>query len=376
LGNCPQLGRINVNGNQLSGTIPASLSSCTALIHLLVRGNNLSGPFPPVIESFEHLEQLDLSGNDFTGSIPEWIASIDDLWWLFLEDIPFSGPLPFLGDKPNLEYLYIRNSTVTGPFEDVFGAYPNLKYSVIENTQIAGHLSTTHFNPENIRMLEVRNNRVESMDNFTDWQNQSGFQRLDVSNNRLDFDDLLPNSGLPSNQFFYSPQKPIGTDTVVALLPGEEYAIYSPMQDEGIQYQWYFNQMVIEGVENYDLILPPFSPELVGDFYFIATHSSLPALTMQSAITTLVEETTSTAKTENANMHIYPNPTTNDIVLVSPPGTLPYQIRIYSPEGRLLQSKHIVDDQTNLSLQDYPSGIYVVQSTTSKGNKINRIIKQ
>ncbi len=376
LGSCPQFARLTVTGNQLTGTVPPSLAACTGLMHLLISSNNLSGPFPPVIESFEHLEQLEISRNDFSGPIPEWVASMEGLWWFFIDDNHFSGPVPFLGDKPNLTHLNISNNPLTGNLEDILGSYPTLQYGNIDNTDITGELSPSHFNPDHLVSLEARGNQLHVLGDFSAWANKPNFIRLNVSSNHLDFDDLLPNSGLPSNKFYYSPQGTIGNDTIVTLLPGEEYAIYSPMQDDDILYQWYFNQMLIEGPENYDLILPPFSSELVGDFYFKATHAALPGLTLQSGITTLVEGTTATGVLENSFLHVFPNPTHDDIVLISAPETLPHQIRLYSSDGHLLQSRIVQDHQTDLSLQGYPSGVYLLQLSTVNDTIMTKIIKQ
>lgn len=376
LSSCSQFGRLNLTGNQLTGTIPPSLSACTDLIHLLLSSNNLSGPFPPVIQSFEHLQQIEISRNDFTGTIPDWIETLEDLWWLFIDDNHFSGTAPFLGDKPNLEYLYIGKNMLTGRLEDILGAYPNLKYCSIEDTQISGHLSTAHFNPQKIIRLEVENNQLESMDNFTAWQNQSGFQRLEVGNNRFDFDDLLPNSSIPSTRFFYSPQKQLGNDTIVALLPGEEYAIYSPMQDEDIQYQWYFNQMLIEGLENYDLTLPPFTPELVGDFYFTATHDALPVLTLESGITTLVEGTTSVDVLNTSKLSVFPNPATDNIIIQSEPFVPMMQLQLYTVDGKLLNNFPSQQARTIVSLEAYAPGIYFLKWTHSGQSGFEKIVKR
>ena len=259
---------------------------------------------------------------------------------------------------------------------DSLGSYPTLQCGNIDNTDITGELSPSHFNPDHLVSLEASGNQLHALGDFSAWANKPNFIRLNVSSNNLDFDDLLPNSGIPSNKFYYSPQGTIGNDTIVTLLPGEEYAIYSPMQDDDILYQWYFNQMLIEGPENYDLILPPFSSELVGDFYFKATHAALPGLTLQSGITTLVEGTTATGVLENSLLHVFPNPMHDDIVLISAPETLPHQIRLYSSDGHLLQSRIVQGHQTDLSLQGYPSGVYLLQLSTVNDTIMTKIIKQ
>ncbi len=376
LGSCPQFARLTVTGNQLTGTVPASLAACTGLMHLLISSNNLSGPFPPVIESFEHLEQLEISRNDFSGPIPAWVASMEDLWWFFIDDNQFSGLTPFLGDKPNLTHFNISNNPLTGNLEDILGSYPTLQYGNIDNTDITGVLSPSHFNPDHIVSLEAKGNQLHALGDFSAWANKPNFIRLNVSSNQLDFDDLLPNSGIPANKFSYSPQKMIGTDTVVTLLPGEEYAIYSPMQDEDIQYQWYFNQMLIEGPENYDLILPPFSSELVGDFYFKATHAALPGLTLQSGITTLVDGTTAVYEADKMGVSVFPNPTVDYLSIRTDASAPIQQIQLYNSSGQLLQHQSPLHAEAHVSLCDYVPGIYFLKWSTTTLSGIHEVIKE
>jgi hypothetical protein len=375
LGSCPQFARLNISNNQLTGNIPASLASCTQMIHLLARQNNLTGPFPEVIRSWQGLERLDLAENSFSGPIPTWIAELDQLYWLFLEEIPFDGPMPFLGDKPNLTQFSLSQNTVTGNLEDVLGYYPNLTYCTIENTQLSGLLSPDHFNPETIIRLHILHSEINALGNFTDWVNYPNFFHMIISYNQLDFDDLLPNSTMPANKFLCSPQQPIGMDTIVTLFPGEAYAIYSPMQDGDIQYQWYFNQMLIEGVENYDLILPPFTSELVGDFYFTATHDALPNATLQSAITTLVEGTSAVSDLQSGNMHIFPNPVTDHFTADIELHTAWHSYSLMNETGQVLWSKLITDNTIDVSTADLPAGVYFLQLHAPQKNSQHKIIK-
>lgn len=376
LGNCPNLGRINLDNNNLTGSIPSSIAACSELIMLNVGGNDLSGPFPEVIQSFPNLAQLTLSDNNFSGPVPEWIASITELYWLFLQGNNFSGPAPFLGNKPNLMQLNISSNPLTGNLEDILGFYPNLQYGNIDNTNISGVLSPSHFNPDQIVSLEVRGNHIHTLEDFSSWATKANLIRLNVSSNNLDFDDLLPNSGIPSNKYFYSPQNQLGNDTVVALLPGEEYAIYSPMQDEDIQYQWYFNQMLIEGLENYDLILPPFTPELLGDFYYTATHEALPVLTLESGITTLVEETTSVDVLNLSTLAVFPNPATDFIIIESEPSLPMMQLQLFTVDGQLLNNFTTHLSKTVVSLEAYAAGIYFIKWTSSGQSGFEKIVKR
>lgn len=147
------------------------------------------------------------------------------------------------------------------------------------------------------------------------------------------------------------------------------------MQDDDIQYQWYFNEMLIDGLENYDLILPPFTPELAGDFYFTATHSSLPELTIQSAITTLVEGTTSLDELNTSSLSVFPNPATDYIHIESE--QLPMMhLQLYTADGQLLLNLQSHQQKADVSLTDYAAGIYFLKWTSSGQSGSEKIIKR
>lgn len=375
LGNCTQLGRLYLAKNQLTGNIPFELSNCINMIILNVRENLLSGSFPQVIQSFPNLQHLDLSHNTFTGQIPEWIGSLSNLYWLYLENIPFEGPMPPLGEKPNLKQIHISHNTVTGNLNEVLSNYPNLEYCTIEQTSLSGLLSPEHFNPQKMVRLYVLNSGIDELGNFSDWINYPNFVHMIISRNHLDFDDLLPNSTMPGNKLLWYPQNPIGRDTIVSLLPGEAYTIFSPMQDEDIQYKWYFNNELINGVENYDLIIDPFTPQVAGDFFFTATHPAFSNFELIGATTTLEEKITSTVTVGQSHLHIFPNPTFNHVTLIPYPGHSLQQVQLYSVDGQLLQTTDVQTHETTLSLQDYPSGLYFLRSTYRQTNFLTRIIK-
>lgn len=67
-------------GNNLSGTLPASLGNLTSLQSLWLSGNQgLSGSIPPELGSLTSLRILALSGNQLSGSIPSALTNLTNL---------------------------------------------------------------------------------------------------------------------------------------------------------------------------------------------------------------------------------------------------------------------------------------------------------
>ena len=97
-----QLGRLTnltllwLGRNQLSGLIPSSLGNLTNLVWLNLNNNQLSGPIPSSLGNLSRLTRLYLAGNSLTGCLPtQWRNTLrndgshDDIGQL---DMPFCNP--------------------------------------------------------------------------------------------------------------------------------------------------------------------------------------------------------------------------------------------------------------------------------------------
>jgi hypothetical protein len=375
LGNCNQLANINLSRNMLEGEIPVTLDQCTLLYSIQLQENVLSGGFPMLFLSLPKLRTFNISKNQFTGTIPPELNEITTLTGLFLSENQFEGSFPSVANLSLLEGIDISVNAFTGDLDTILGYYPEMRNLYIHDNQLSGTLSTAHFVPEKMIRIWAFNNHLSSLGVFTDWVNYPGFVNVYVTNNDLDFDDLLPNSSMPANKFLCQTQNPIGIDTVVSLVSGDSYSITSPMQDQGIQYQWFFNHQLISGASGPEFTIEPFSPEKAGTYFFTATHPAFPTMTLLSATITLEEETTSTTVTEMSYLRMYPNPTSDEIILVSDPDVAAYEVRLYTPDGYLLITKKLYDEKTILSLKDLPAGMYVLKTISPSGHSLKRVIK-
>lgn len=68
-----------MDGNKISGVIPAELGNLSELRMLTLEGNELSGEIPSELGWLGLLYNLSLSRNNLTGSIPQSIGNLTDL---------------------------------------------------------------------------------------------------------------------------------------------------------------------------------------------------------------------------------------------------------------------------------------------------------
>ncbi|MDM8559010.1 hypothetical protein [Candidatus Parabeggiatoa sp. HSG14] len=108
--------QINLNKNNLKGTIPPSIGYYFSKLSILDLANNkLSGAIPFSLGHSSQLQTLALNNNQLNGSIPGSIGYIKQLQTLNLNDNQLSGYIPKLFEKlQQLQRLDISNNQFTG----------------------------------------------------------------------------------------------------------------------------------------------------------------------------------------------------------------------------------------------------------------------
>ena len=113
-----KLTSIALANNEISGRIPAEIGQITTLQLLKLSGNNLSGPIPSSLGNLAELFSLSLASNELTGGFPAWVR---DLRWLFrlaLNDNQLTvdvATIPeHLQDLEDLERFSIAGNNLSG----------------------------------------------------------------------------------------------------------------------------------------------------------------------------------------------------------------------------------------------------------------------
>ena len=110
---------INLNQNNLVGTIPAEIGNLSALIRLNIYSNKLSGSIPVEIGNLSELHQIWLFSNQLSGELPSEIGNLSNLTHLGIGGNQLTGTIPSsYGNLSNLSFLTVKNNNLSGCFDD------------------------------------------------------------------------------------------------------------------------------------------------------------------------------------------------------------------------------------------------------------------
>ncbi|XP_051194754.1 protein STRUBBELIG-RECEPTOR FAMILY 3 isoform X3 [Lolium perenne] len=126
LGNFTSITTINLSNNKISGTIPDDLP--VTLRNLFLSDNQLTGSIPMSLSNLKSLTAMSLNDNHLDGQLPDAFGSLAGLINLDISSNNFSGPLPTsLGNLSSLVTLNIENNLFSGPIPPKLLNIPNLK---------------------------------------------------------------------------------------------------------------------------------------------------------------------------------------------------------------------------------------------------------
>jgi hypothetical protein len=136
LSDLTELGVLELQGNALTGSIPAGLSHLT---WLFLFDNQLTGGIPA--EVFQvNLNQIDLSDNQLeAGPIPSTLADATDLVSLKLRNCGLSGSLPAaLWTLPVLQRLDLSGNSLSGVISPDISGLTKLTDLLLAGNQLSG----------------------------------------------------------------------------------------------------------------------------------------------------------------------------------------------------------------------------------------------
>ncbi|KAG1363903.1 putative protein STRUBBELIG-RECEPTOR FAMILY 8 [Cocos nucifera] len=121
----PNLTYLNLAKNNLSGSLPFSISTIISLNYFNLSHNSLSQQIGDIFANLQDLSELDLSFNNLTGDLPNSLSSLSNLSSLYLQDNQLTGPVNLLASL-DLTTLNIANNNFSGWIPQKFSSIPNL----------------------------------------------------------------------------------------------------------------------------------------------------------------------------------------------------------------------------------------------------------
>lgn len=183
---------LNIRDNQIDGDLPESLSSMTGLETFNAAFNaHLGGVIPSSLAVLTALTHLDLRACDFVGSLPDIFDQLTNLQMLgignmkqpsvSLSTLPLSG----LSELTNL--VFLESSTMMGPLPSEIGKWwPNMASFQLSNVGISGTLPSSIARWTSLRKFDVSKNSLTGTvpeEVFTAWANT--IESFKVSENNL-----------------------------------------------------------------------------------------------------------------------------------------------------------------------------------------------
>lgn len=256
---------INLNSNNLSGTIPESFGNLTELETFSIRINNIYGSLPESIVNLTKIQYFDINSNSIVGIIAPWIGIYADLWYYDIGWNFISGNIPEdLTTLDNLQYIYLHNNNLSG----------GLPSSNI---------------PLNLLVFDASNNNLSGTLPNLSFITTLTF--LNISGNEFEFADLEPNYSDIDNSlgvnFVYSPQKLLDNPINEVLLIGESRTLMTNVSGSLNSYAW--QRINADGSEG-DVIgnnpTVDITINTIDDYkwyyFYEATSTLVPGLTLRS----------------------------------------------------------------------------------------------
>ncbi len=262
------------------GPLP-DLSSMTSLTHLELREMPVNGPLPAWIGSMTQLFYLDLFQNGFTGNIPAGYAALTSLTGLNLYNNSLDGAIPsWIGNFTNLSNLGLANNNFSGSIPTEIGTLADLWSLDVGVNSLSGAVPASLASAPNLRYLHLHNNDLTGLPDF----GASPFLvYINVNDNRLEFDDLLPTvTGSYGGTLEASNMKLFGNYQAINVDEGLPLAFSQPSPGAGNAYQWFKGAILLSGETSDAMLIDPSAQADAGQYILRVTNPSISALTLES----------------------------------------------------------------------------------------------
>lgn len=134
-----RVSKINLYGNNLSGSLPNSLGLLSALTELFLGYDPIIGTIPNEIGNLTELRVLSITDCEIEGAIPTTINNLQNLELLYLFNNQLSGTIPAnLDDLTKLEILFLQNNQLSGTLPAALANINSLNRLYISGNQLTG----------------------------------------------------------------------------------------------------------------------------------------------------------------------------------------------------------------------------------------------
>ena len=176
---------------------------------LILDKNDLTGTIPESITDMGLLEQLHLQDNNLDGGLPDSIGALTNLRYLYVQNNNLTEPIPAsIGTLSSVTRFQAHGNDITGAIPEAIGGMTSLEKLRLEGNAITGAVPDTVTSLANLTQLSLQNNFISSIPDFNNHPNPANIA-INVQNNFIPQEDLDTNANL----FSGGTQSELGTFT-------------------------------------------------------------------------------------------------------------------------------------------------------------------
>lgn len=287
IGDLTALRGMALGSNELKGGVPAELGNLTELEALILMDNDFSGTIPVELGNLTKLFELNLAINNFTEGIPSELGALTLLETLSLNSNNLTGEIPdALSNLTDLITLGLGGNDLSGSMPDGLSALTNLELLDISQNDLSGDIPASYSALTSLDEVYMNDNEISGLPDLSGLD----LNQIDVSFNKLDFGDLLPNI---DDVIIYVPQGNIGDPLNLVGMAGQTLDLETVTPDDGNNaYQWFKDDVLINGAisATYQLAYTGTTDE--GLYRCDVTNSGVPNLILSRFITVIDQTVT------------------------------------------------------------------------------------
>lgn len=178
--------QILLNGNNLTGKLPAAIGDLTACGVFYISGNGVGDTLPAQIGNMLNLSSLSLMDNNFTGKLPSTLGNLSNLIKFYGDGNAFSDTIPGqLGNLPSLQDLELGENQLEGAIPSNLGNLPAIMRLRLDNNQLSGSIPPELGRLGSLDILDLSNNQLTGPlpDSLA---NLYSISTLNLSHNQID----------------------------------------------------------------------------------------------------------------------------------------------------------------------------------------------
>jgi PKD repeat protein len=159
IGNLTALASLDLRYNNLSGTIPAELGNLQACKYLYLTHNGLTGPIPSQVGQLLNLVEMDINRCQLEGAIPPEIGHLTQLEILDLSSNNLEGEIPVeMCSLPKLREIRLHYNHMSGPIPKEINGLVSLENLTLFNNSFSGPLPEELYELTNLQVLNLWGN--------------------------------------------------------------------------------------------------------------------------------------------------------------------------------------------------------------------------